>query len=192
VTLDDFEYLAKATPGLRIARTKAVRNDDLVTVIVVPYTLPNEESIPKGASEGFKKTVCMHLDRHRILTTRMKVIDPEYVVVSVHAAVKIKPLASASPVQERIIAELKTFFDPLEGYDGSGWPFGRNVYRSEVCAKIEAIEGVDCVQSLNILAEGNFTYKDGNVTIGKTALVRSGKHSIEIVEAQEPCKSGWQ
>jgi hypothetical protein len=188
VTLDDFEYLAKATPGLRIARTKAVWSNNTVKVIVVPHRLPNNRNVREKSSEGFKKTVCLHLDKHRVLTTRLEVVDPEYVIVSVSATVKIKPLASADLVKQRVTEELETFFDPLKGYGGSGWPFGRSVYKSEVCAKIEKVDGVDCVQDLVLIAEGDVVYKDGNVKIGKDALVCSVEHQVKIVEALEPCK----
>jgi hypothetical protein len=192
VTLGDFEYLAKATPGLRVERAKALRSDDIVIIIVVPCRIPNSKNIMDKASDGFKKTICLHLDRHRLLTTRIEVSDPEYVPISVQATLKVKPLASAEAVKQRVIRELETFLHPLDGYDGSGWPFGRSVYTSEISAKIKKVDGVACVQSLTLTATGNAKYVNGNVAIGKNTLVYLDKHQIEIVETQEPCRSEWE
>jgi hypothetical protein len=153
-----------------------------VKIIVVPYRLPESNNILKGASEGFKKTVCLHLDRHRLLTTRIEVIDPEYVQVSVQATVKVKPLASANLVKERVIKALEKLFNPLD------WPFGKTVFNSVVCAKIEQVDGVDCVQNLTFIAKGNAQHVDGNLKIGENCLTFSGVHLIETVEAQESCE----
>lgn len=197
VTLEDFDYIAKATPGLRIARVKALWEKDIdtnqaVKVIVVPYRLPDSENLLKGASEGFKKTVCLHLDRHRLLTTRIEIVDPKYVEISVHATVKVKPLASAKNVRDRVVKELELLFHPLNGYAGSGWPFGKTVYRSMICAKIEKVEGVDCVHSLILIARGEAEYSGENLKIRENYSTFSGRHLIETVETQESCESECQ
>src|SRR5256714_61970 len=98
VTTDDIEYLALSTPGLRGARARAIplfapalkgypqsQVPASVTVVVVPYS-PALRPFP---SEGFVRTVCRHLDRHRLLTTRVHVVGPEYVGVGVQATVKL-------------------------------------------------------------------------------------------------------
>ncbi|RLI77720.1 putative baseplate assembly protein [Archaeoglobales archaeon] len=180
ITLKDFEKLAKSTPGLRVARAKAVAKDEKVKVIVVPYGF--DKPVP---SEGFKQTVCRHLDNHRLVTTHVEVVDPEYVTVSVRARIKIKP--HAANVKERVIERLNEFLHPLKGYNGRGWPFGRAVYKSEIYAQIEKVEGVECIQSLKLHAEGNrelFRYKNSNILLEEHVLVCSGKHQIEIIEAE--------
>src|SRR5205814_10087404 len=78
VTSDDYEYLARATPGLRVARAKAVplyrpgladypaqESPASVTVVVVPYSTA-VKPVPSGA---FLRTVCRHPDAHRLVTT---------------------------------------------------------------------------------------------------------------------------
>lgn len=181
VTYDDFEYLAKETPDAKIARTKAVWNKDnnTVEIIVVPEERTNE-------TEELRNRVCLYLDKHRLLTTLIEVIDPEYVLVSVQAVIRTKPLASPTEVKKRVNDMLEIFFDPRRGYDGSGWPFGRTVYASEVCTRIEDVEGVDCVQTLVLSAKGKAT--SGDLDIGRNALTDSGVHEIKIVDSQEPCR----
>ena len=58
---EDFEEVAKATPGIRVARAgvKIQPEENKVMVVVVPGSL-SHKSLP---SEGFQRTVCEHLDR---------------------------------------------------------------------------------------------------------------------------------
>jgi hypothetical protein len=44
--------------------------------------------------------------------------------------------------------ELSRFFHPLIGWrDGKGWPFGRDVYLSEIIERLAGLPGVDYVES---------------------------------------------
>jgi hypothetical protein len=181
VTLADFEYIAKETPGVKVARAKAVWNKDdgKVEVIVVPEN-------GKTATEKFRKEVHWQLDEHRLLTTQIEVLCHETVRVSIQADIKINPHYSASDVRQRLDDMLEVFFDPLRGYDGFGWPFGRSVYASEVCARIFDVEGVDCVQSLILSAEGPglIECNKEKVEIRRNALIDSGVHRIQIAGDQ--------
>ena len=182
VTAEDFEFIAEATPGLRVARAKAKvssDNDNEVIVVVVPHS-PLEKATP---SSGFMRTVCEHIDMHRLITTNIKVDKPEYVRVSVNASIKIKPGANSTAVSGRVEKAIDGFLSPLKGGpEGNGWPFGRSVYRSEVYEVIERVEGVDCVSRLSISGAM------GDLDIDDLDLVYPGRHSIEIVEPETVCR----
>ncbi len=180
VTAEDFEFIAQATPGLRVARAKArVTSENAVTVVVVPYS-PLEQATP---SNGFMKTVCEHIDMHRLITTYMKVDKPNYVRVSINATIKVKSEANAEVVRGRVENAIDGFLSPLKGGpEGNGWPFGRSVYRSEVYQVIEGVEGVDCVSRLSISGAM------GDLDIGDLDLVYPGRHNIEIVEPETVCR----
>jgi predicted phage baseplate assembly protein len=179
VTANDFEFIAEATPGLRVARSKAiVPSKNAVTIVVVPYS-PLEKATP---STGFLRTVCEHLDMHRLITTNIKVEKPDYVRVSVSATVKIKPGYKPEAVRERVEDSLNRFLSPLKGGpDGKGWPFGRSVYRSEVYEVMEGVEGVDCVLKLSLAGAA------GDLDIGTLSLVYPGGHTIETIEPETVC-----
>lgn len=180
ITAKDFEFIAKATPGLRVARAKAiVEPKNTVTVVVVPYS-PLEKATP---SSGFMRTVCEHLDVHRLITTYIKVEKPNYVRVSVNAAVKSEPGSKPTAVKERVEKALDRFLSPLEGGpDAKGWPFGRSVYRSEVYEAIDGVEGVDCVLRLSLAGAV------GDLDIGDLSLVYPGRHDIETIEPEIVCR----
>ena len=190
VTSADYEHLAKNTPGLRIARAKAVPRyhpsqdnevPGIVTIIVVPHS-PYDNPKP---SEGFLKTVYRHLDKHRLLTTELFVIPPEYIEVTVKATVVLKPKSEPSRVKEDVKEELRNFLNPITGgVDRTGWPFGRSVYRSELYEIIDRVEGVDYVKFLN-LKKNEGAWQDSDIHIPAHCLVYSGSHIIGAKEERE-------
>lgn len=193
ITSGDFEQLARYTPGIRVARTKAIPNynpdypcvtvPDAVTVVTVPFTREGIAPIP---GDGFRQTTLRHLDTHRLITTSVYVVGPEYVKVSVKCKVRVKKGSSPDEVKKRVQKALKKFLDPLEGgpdengQDEKGWPFGRPVYPSEIYQTIEKEEGVDYVAGVSLDADSQ--YRKGNViTIPPIGLVYSGEHQVDII-----------
>jgi hypothetical protein len=175
VTSDDYENLAMKTPGIRVARARAIPGyhpvqksefPGIVTVIVVPES-QYDEPMP---STGFLKTVYRHLDRHRLLTTEVFVMPPAYVGVSVAATLRIKPKSDPDRVRRDVEKKLKDFLHPINGgVDRKGWLFGRPVYRSEVCEIIDCVGGVDYVTGLTLKRDG--TDQSGDIPIPPNSLV---------------------
>jgi len=82
-------------------------------------------------------------------------------------------------VQGDVAGALDAFLDPLQGGPaGLGWPFGRDVYRSEILQVIGRVDGVDHVSSLE-LVPGTGEAECGNLCVGPTSLVRPGSHAIQ-------------
>jgi hypothetical protein len=187
VTAHDFEVIALETPGTRIARAAAwpnlypgvacVRAPGVVTVIVLP-AMPGGRPTP---SPGLLRTVAARLERRRVLGTRVMVIGPRYLEVSVKARVRALEGVSRPGLSARVRDALDRFFHPLAGGpDATGWPFGRDVFRSEVLQVIDETEGVDHVLSLELLAEG-CPPTCGNLCLPATWLPAAGPHDIEVV-----------
>jgi hypothetical protein len=81
----------------------------------------------------------------------------------------------------RIVKALDDFFNPLTGGpEQTGWPFGRDVYRSEVLQVIDEVMGVDHVIELELSAEGCGP-QCGNICLAPGWLVSAGEHVIEVV-----------
>lgn len=192
VTAGDYETIAKATPGLRVARAKAVipgETENRVTLVVVPYSF-DDKPLPGTA---FKKTLCQYIDMHRPITTPVTICDPGYVKISVSVEVTIKSGYHPDTVTRRIRDALDGFLIPIDktaapGTDGNAWPFGRPVYRSEVHQLLENIAGVDCVAVLTLTgADGIFEKIEGNIHIDPLSLVYPGTHQIEIIDRYGEC-----
>ena len=187
VTLGDYEALARKTPGVRLARVSARANlhpgfpcfraPGIVTVIILP-SLPKGRPVP---SVALRRTVAAYLTRRRVIGTRVEVVGPTYRKVSVQARVQSADRINKENLRTRIIEALDRFFDPLVGGpDGTGWPFGRDVYRSEVLQIIDETTGVENVLALQLRDE-NGRLQCGNVCIGPTGLVDAVEHEIEVI-----------
>lgn len=187
VTLGDYEALARKTPGVRLARVSARANlhpgfpcfqaPGIVTVIILPW-LPKGRPVP---SVALRRTVAAYLTRRRVIGTRVEVVGPTYRKVSVQARVQSADRVNKDNLRTRIIEALDRFFDPLVGGpDGTGWPFGRDVYRSEVLQVIDETIGVENVLALQLRDEKG-RLQCGNVCVGPTGLVDAVEHEIEVV-----------
>ncbi|HEX3035149.1 MAG TPA: putative baseplate assembly protein, partial [Thermodesulfobacteriota bacterium] len=198
VTSGDYEQLALSTPGLRVARAKAIPgyNPDypcfpihypgvsipgVVTVVVVPHA--REGTVTPVPGEGFIQTVFRHLDVHRLVTADLYVIGPEYVKVSVGCKVRLKKKSSPAEIGKRVRKALEDFLDPLKGGpDGNGWPFGRSAYPSEIYQVIDGVEGVDYATGISLSAEGRYQREGDVIKIPPIALAYSGEHQVEIIQ----------
>ena len=187
VTLEDYEQLARRTPGTRIARATARRNlhpafscfdaPGMITVIILPY-LPQGRPVP---SAGLLRTVAGYLRRRRLVGTRVEVVGPKYLEVTIRARVQAKVGANKVSLQPTIVKALNDFLDPLVGGpDGTGWPFGRDVYRAEIMRVIDEVVGVDHVISMELVGEG-CEPQCGNVCLGPTWLAAAGPHEITVL-----------
>lgn len=195
MTSEDYEKLVLATPGIRVARAKALphyhpchpcyRIAGAVTVVVVPYVLPESNLATPKPGKSFLRAVHRHLQPVRLLTTHLFVIPPEYVQVSVKAAVKIKPKQDSQRVQNEITARLRAFLHPVQGGpEKNGWPFGRQVMKSEIYHVIGKVPGVDCVQQLELQIVAPTRCAEiacENVKIPPHAVVYSQAHEIRII-----------
>ncbi|MHC5258231.1 hypothetical protein ACYSUO_10115 [Streptomyces sp. UC4497] len=120
-----------------------------VLIVVVPDRPYDPAPAP---TRELTDALYREMTRHRLLTTRVHVIGPTYVPVSVHVTVAA---ATGRGLYGADVEEaLRRFLGPLRGgADGSGWRFGRPLYASEVYQLIEGLDGVDHVEELALLTE---------------------------------------
>jgi predicted phage baseplate assembly protein len=187
VTLADFEALATQTPGTQVARVTARGNlhpsfpcltaPGMITLIVLPF-LPQGRPVP---SPGLLGAVGSYLLRRRTIGTRVEVVGPTYLDLSVQAEVQSLAGVNTAALQTAVVAALNRFLDPLVGGpDGSGWPFGRDVYRAEIMRVINEVPGVDYVASLALIDDDGQA-QCGNVCLSPTWLVSAGTHQITVL-----------
>jgi predicted phage baseplate assembly protein len=191
-TLLDFERLARAVPGTAVARARAWAAVDTgrpcfaapgtVSVVVVP-------SLPAGRPQptpGLLRVIRSYMSARCTLGTRVLVVGPQYAEVTVAITVAARAGAIAARVASDVRSAIAAFLDPLTGGPlGLGWPFGRDVARSEVLHIAAAVPGVGYVVSLELTAsapgcpaqEGGC----GNVVVAATMLVTSGQHLVTVV-----------
>jgi hypothetical protein len=186
VNLIDLERLALDVPGTSVARARAwsslhpdypcLEASGVVTITVLPNT-PIAQPQP---SAGLLQAISRFLNRRRIVCTRLEIVGPAYVVVTVQATVQTQANANLQRVQSGIVAALNVFLDPRTGGpDGLGWPFGRNVVRSEIMKIICGVQGANYVLSLSLSADSG-TPQCGNLALCGMSLATPGNHQIEV------------
>ncbi|MEC4811807.1 MAG: putative baseplate assembly protein [Scytonema sp. PMC 1069.18] len=182
VTVEDYQDLAmQASP--EVARAKCVPLHNLVVNPVItlqtPITpgvlsviiVPNTDATNPSPSLELINRVQSYLDRRRLPNADLVVVGPEYVRVDVTTEVAIVSLDLASSVEVAVRQTLDRFLHPLTGgLDGTGWDFGREPYKSDLYALLEAIPGVDYIRSLSI----------SPIPESSQFLVYSGNHTINL------------
>jgi predicted phage baseplate assembly protein len=187
VNLLDIERLALDVPGTRVARARAwagvhpdypcLQAPGVVTVVIVP----DQPVARPQPSRGLLEAVKCYLSRRRTVCTRLEVVGPTYVAVRVKARARTRPHTNKAQARERIRQALDTFLDPRSGGPAQlGWPFGRDVYRSEILQIIDGVPGVDHVLELTLSATTGEP-SCGNVSLCPTWLATPGQHQIEVV-----------
>ncbi|MCP5070243.1 MAG: hypothetical protein GY946_27050 [bacterium] len=185
-TVLDYERLALSVPGTTVRRARAwvdyhadypcLQAPGVVSLIILPE-LPTARPEP---SSGLLWRVRNHLEERRTVGTQLRVFGPRYVTVGVAVRILRLDTTPEELVRTRVDDALRDFLHPLVGGPlGQGWPFGRDVYRSEVLALLDAVEGVDAVLALSMSTDRDDA-SCGNVCIAKEELVLSGDHAIEV------------
>lgn len=191
VTLEDYELHAKASGGIARAKALALVHPDfpgsavpgVVSVIVVPEPDDPDDPAPMP-TEGTLRSVCANLDCRRLATTELYVIPPRYREITATAELVCRADADLAEVRQLAIAALGRYFHPLTGGDdggsdgqGSGWPFGGDIYYSQVLQRL-MVPGVRRVESLELALDDESFPACADVPLESNVLLRNGPHAI--------------
>jgi hypothetical protein len=134
--------------------TRYQPNTGHISVIIVS-NMPDQTLAGAKKSAGAQREARLldyvqgYLDQRRLITTRVHVVKPLYFRVGIQLTLVLTPDAlTLKEWNVRAPAEkaLREFLDPLKGGpEGAGWPFGRNVYVSEIYELLDKLPGVDFV-----------------------------------------------
>jgi hypothetical protein len=132
------------------------------------------------------QTLKLWLDKRKLLTTRLHVVSPNYLSISLSADVHLEESVNFQKVKETVQKEIEAFFNPLDSgtyWDGKGWPFGRNVYASDLYALLDRISGVDYVKNV-IISEENITTNGNNTNSNNINSLNLADRGYDFVTIQ--------
>jgi hypothetical protein len=158
VTIEDYEALVhEASPA--VARVLALPRRDLggadeearlapqpgyVSIVVLPAL-----DVAEADEEALRDTVREYLEPRRLLTTQHVIAEPVWAPVAAEVLVARRPDVPEARARDAVVATLDRFLDPrIGGAKGDGWPFGRDVFVSELYAQLEALAEVDYVADI--------------------------------------------
>ena len=177
-----------------------------------PMALMRAAPPPRSASAEVK-AVWGFLDERRTLTTQHHVVEPRYVPVRARMLVVLRPdvpgrganapAALHAPhdagsldegywrhvqdidARRALVRVLEGFFDPVSGgRDGSGWPFGRGVYLSELYKLLEDQEMVDYVSTLQVCSSDDrarLLWNDQDQAFGLVLGLETGAAALQLL-----------
>jgi hypothetical protein len=137
----------------------------MVELLVVPaafdaLTLGDLSAL--SVSQPLRSTVSSHLNRYRLLTTTVSIREPRYLGITVHAQVVPSEGHAPAGVIDRVEHLLRLYLSPLAlesddrrlveiiGPDWEGWPFGRDLYVSDLFSLVQQVPGVKHVLDVQL------------------------------------------
>ncbi len=219
VTATDFEFLALQTPEVRVKRVvvvplrKPLPSSATVSTVGAPrcgplptgaagldttmvpgavsvVVVPDETGPEPVPTPSFLQAVCRQLDGHRLVTTEVHVVPPQYFrLCNIQVEVKGRPGYTRSQIQDLVVAKLSTYLHPITGgEDGTGYPFGSQVHISDLMAQVFRTEGVERVERFQ--ADFSRTKSNAVPRQGMLVLCPSGAGQFQKVTlAPEECPS---
>ncbi len=122
-----------------------------VSIITLPYGDDSENRTPQPSQDLINK-VKDSLEKRRLITTKVHVVGPRYLTISIRLTIHLNKEAEEAATREHITDALENFFSPLPNPDNpqqQGWQFGRNVYVSEIYQLLDELKGVNYVTKTN-------------------------------------------
>jgi hypothetical protein len=143
-----------------------------VSVVIVPKPNPNpnpppqDVMAPHGASTPQPSAaeinaLLTYLNERRLLTTRLHVTGPFYAHVSAQLVIARNSDAVDNILTDDINDRLTDFLNPLPSGGREGWPFGRDVFVSDIYETLEKIRGINFITDV-MLESRPCTHSDAN------------------------------
>lgn len=199
VTADDFEFLAmQASPQVARARCIAPSTQGqgqdmspgVVRLILVPAVPRVDGPISREELEltqQGREEILTYIDERRLLGTRLEIVSPEYIPVSVEVKIKGKPGTDFEQVAKDTETMLYRYINPVYGgSEGNGWPFGHDISIPEIYAAIYSMGNFTHIEELRLYTIDRRTGERGQavpkVSIGTDGLACSHKHKVVVVQ----------
>ncbi len=198
VTESDYEFLALQSLPSAIGRVKCLQPRPAeagrvapgqIYVLVIPrvsepagYLDPEELEL----DDNNMQTLSTFLDERRLLTTRLDIRAPSYRWIAVKAQIRATPGVPREEVEADVLARLYKFLNPLTGgQKGEGWPFGRDLFVSDVYQCMQGTPNVQFIRGVEMFAAGPGRQREGeaieSLEIVTHGVVASGIHEVEFV-----------
>jgi len=194
VTAEDYEYLAREA-SREVARTHCIqtRSDassvppGTVELLIVPAVPPDHPRTLQALQPGpaLLDAVRAYLDERKLVGTQLAVDGPAWVGVSVDTTVVAHRNASAERVRQLVLDRIVEYLDPLlGGPTGDGWPFGRDLYLSEMQSVVQGVAGVEYAQDVTLyqvdIQTGQTRAAGQRIIINEDVLFLSYEHIVTV------------
>ena len=198
MTEGDYEFLARQALPAAIGRVKCLQPRPAeagrvipgqVYVLVIPRLPYPERFLEPNSLELNDEHVALldqYLEDRRLLTTRLEIRPPAYYWISARVKFRAAPGVEQAKVEAEALARLYRYVNPLTGGpDGTGWPFGRDLFVSDIYQCLQGMPDVQFIRGVEMFAARPGGAAQGDVIesleIVAHGVVASGVHTIEFV-----------
>ncbi len=155
VTYCDYENLIKKAPGLLILDSYVIpptewKNmgnpipENQISIVVQPFSFSGKHAV---LSETYKKNLTRVLEKQKMLGTRIQLLNPEYIAISIYVEIVIKlQFLDAEKQMKKVVKKY---------LNEKTWEIGKPVLCSVLYGLLDTLPCVHQVKSLSISAQGN-------------------------------------
>lgn len=180
VTHEDYRYLVQEATS-SVAKVSVVESKGAVNLYIVPHS---RQKVPKPTA-GLKRVVSEYLLSKIPAAMQLNVEEPKYLSVSLDMQIELGDWEYATTVKKSINEALDSFLHPVTGRShGTGWEFGALPSLADIYKLLNAVEGIDKINTVNIMLSNGKNYSVEKSTIpvlGRDTMICSGVHTIELV-----------
>ncbi len=182
----DFEVMTReASPAVGMAKAHPGRDPQgrprpgWLTITIIPRS----DAIRPWPSFGLRERVRRHLtartDAALAAFSRLCIVGPDYLPVDVEATIAPSRADEAGEMVTAARTALATFLHPLSGgQEGCGWPPGRHLFLSDLCAALERTPGIDFVSDVRLRVDSRLMGE--SVPVPKRRVIAAGDLVIRI------------
>lgn len=198
VSTTDYEHLLTAVwPQTRTAEAIAAQGEISRICVLSQCNLESDTPIADAPAhvsliilpvdglepqQSLLNAIFAFLEPRRLLTVILHVVKPTYVTVKIAGRIFLREDADLTKTLISAHNQLNNFFDPHHGGpEGTGWPFGRGVYASEIYALLSKVSLVDYIDDV-VVTGADGEANDVGITLHKHQLVAIDLTELAVVD----------
>lgn len=187
VTVKDYENVVKSTPGLMFSNVKVLPNympgEDLMKQNCITIAVRWNRKVGLTLPESFRKNIINHLEKYRLINTKIKVVSPEYIGLIISGVITVD--SSYRESDHYIEKEVKSFIKSINSEMGQSLKFG------DLFGMIDRLKYVSSLNKLRITAIGNNAHKNvsEDIIIPPNGVYYVQKIDFSYVKSSEIYKS---
>ena len=180
----DYQNIILDTPGLMLDLVQVIpgyvygelyrrdRSPNEVIAVVKPYS----QSMTPELSEVYRQKILTHIEKYRLLNTKVSIVSPVYVGIEVYGKLMLQ--IDTKEAREKVQKRIRELID----YQGKEKPFGAMISYGKVFTSLEAMEEVKLVRELALEKNGSAAKKNerGDILCQEDALSFVEQMNIEF------------
>lgn len=155
VTMEDYERIVSATPGLIMKNIKILPNyidgktvtDQNCVTVAVRWNNKVNVELP----ESYKRNIIRQIDRYRLINTKTDVIGPVYIGLVISGEVVVNSFYKQG--EKLVEKQIERFVDSLN------MKFGETLHYGDLFGMLDKLDYVSYLEKLSIIPKGNFIKK---------------------------------